>query len=110
MSRKIYKKLIRDKIPEIIKKDNAVPKVSVLNNEQFKIALKEKMVEEAKELLEAEASEEILNELSDIFQLLESIALENNLTVAQVEKKKEKKKLERGGFEKKLFLEYVDEE
>ncbi|MBI2268569.1 MAG: nucleoside triphosphate pyrophosphohydrolase [Candidatus Blackburnbacteria bacterium] len=109
MNRKTYNKLIRDRIPEIIKKNNAVPKVSELNDDQFKIALKEKLVEEAKELLEAKTDEEILNELSDVLQLLESIALNNNTTIVEVEKQKEKKKIERGGFERKLFLEYVDE-
>jgi len=109
MNRKIYNKLIRDKIPEIIRKSNAVPKISELNDEQFKIALKDKLTEEAKELLEAKTEEEILNELSDVLQLIESIADNNNLSFAAVEKQKEKKKKERGGFDKKLFLEYVDE-
>ena len=110
MNRKTYNKLIRDKIPEIIKKDNAVPKISELNDKEFKIALKEKLVEEAKELQGAKTDEEILNELSDVLQLIESIALNNNLSITQVEKQKEKKKQERGGFDKKLFLEYVDEQ
>ena len=109
MNRKTYNKLIRDKIPEIIKKDNAVPKVSELDDNQFKVALKEKLVEEAKELLEAKTDKEILNELSDVLQLLESIALNNNIAIAEVKKQKEKNEVERGGFEKKLFLEYVDE-
>ncbi len=109
MNRKTYNKLIRDKIPEIIKKNGAIPKVSVLDEEKFKVALKEKLVEEASELLEAKTNEEVLNELSDVLQLLESIAQNNNTTIAEVEKQKEKKKIERGGFEKKLFLEYVDE-
>ena len=109
MKRKTYNKLIRDKIPEIIKKDNAIPKISILNDEQFAIALKEKLVEEAKELLEARTSEEILNELSDVLELVESIATNNKLTITEVEKQKLVKKEKRGGFEKKLFLEYVDE-
>ena len=110
MNRKTYNKLIRDKIPEIIRKNNAVPKISELNDEQFKIALKEKLAEEAKELLEAKTQEEILNELSDVLQLIESIAINNNLSVSYIEKQKEKKKQERGAFEKKLYLEYVDEQ
>lgn len=109
MKRKTYNKLIRDKIPEIIKKDNAIPKVSVLDEKKFTVALKEKLVEEAKELLEAETSEDILNELSDVLELVESIATNNKLTIADVEKQKLVKKEKRGGFEKKLFLEYVDE-
>ena len=109
MNRKTYNKLIRDKIPEIIKKDNAIPKISILNDEQFAMSLKEKLVEEAKELLEAKTSEEILSELSDVLELVESIATNNELTIAEVEKQKLAKKEKRGGFEKKLFLEYVDE-
>jgi predicted house-cleaning noncanonical NTP pyrophosphatase (MazG superfamily) len=109
MKKKTYNKLIRDKIPEIIAKNGAIPKVSVLDDERFKVALREKLVEEAKELLETKTDEEILKELSDVFQLLELIALNNNTTIAEVERQKEKRKIERGGFEKKLFLEYVDE-
>lgn len=108
MNRKTYNKLIRDNIPEIIKKNGAIPKISELSDEQFKTALKEKLAEEAKELVEVKTKEEILNELSDVMQLIESIALNNNLSVSDIEKQKEKKKRERGAFEKKLFLEYVD--
>ena len=110
MNRKIYNKLIRDKIPEIIKKNNAIPKISELSDDKFKIALKEKLVEEARELLEAKTEKEILNELSDVLQLVESIATNNNLSLGEIEKQKENKKQERGGFNKKLFLKYVDEE
>lgn len=109
MSRKTYNKLIRDKIPEIIKKDNAIPKISILDDEQFSSALKEKLIEEAKELQEAKTQEEILNELSDVLELVESIATNNKLTISEVEKQKLAKKEKRGGFENKLFLEYVDE-
>lgn len=109
MNRKTYNKLIRDKIPEIIKKNGAIPKISELNDEQFKTALREKLVEEAKELAEVKTKEEILNELSDVMQLIESIAINNNFSISDIEKQKEKKKRERGAFEKKLFLEYVDE-
>ncbi len=66
MNRKTYNKFIRDKIPEIIKKNGANPKISVWDDSKFKSALKEKLVEEAKELLEAKTDDEILNELSDV--------------------------------------------
>ena len=73
------------------------------------MALKEKLVEEAKELLEVKTSEEILNVLSDVLELVESIAINNKLTISHLEKQKLAKKEKRGGFKKKLFLEYVDE-
>jgi len=109
MRRKIYQKLIRDRIPEIIKKDNAVPKISLLDDKRYRIALKEKLMEEVKELLETKTDEEMLNELSDVLELIGCIASQHNITMKEVEKQRKKKKKERGGFEKKVFLEYIDE-
>jgi predicted house-cleaning noncanonical NTP pyrophosphatase (MazG superfamily) len=109
MPRKTYNKLIRDKIPEIIRNNNAVPKISELSAEEFKIALNEKLLEEARELAEAKSNEEILNELADILEVAEAVAKNNNITSEEIIKRKDEKKQERGAFEKKLFLEYVDE-
>ena len=109
MAKIIYNKLVRDNIPEIIKKNGGVSKVSVLDEAEFKTALKNKLIEEAQEVLEASSKEDVLNELSDIMELVEAITKDNNLTMSEVENKKQKKKEERGGFEKRLFLEYVEE-
>jgi predicted house-cleaning noncanonical NTP pyrophosphatase (MazG superfamily) len=110
MPRKIYNKLIRDKIPGIIKINNAVSKISELSAEEFKIALNKKIIEEACELAEAKSNEEILNELADILEVTEAIAKNSNITSGEITKRKEEKKQERGAFEKGLFLEYIDEE
>ncbi len=109
MTKRIYNKLVRDKIPEIIKKNGEVSKVVVLDDAEFKIALKNKLIEEAQEVLEANSMEDVLNELSDVMELVEAIVKYNDLTMSEVEKKKQKKKEERGGFERRLFLEYVEE-
>lgn len=109
MNRKVYNKLVRDKIPEIIKQNKGIPKTSKLTAKQFRIALKEKLLEEAKELQEADGKESILNELSDVLQLVESIARNNNLSLADIKKQQVRKKKERGAFEKRIFLKYVDE-
>jgi predicted house-cleaning noncanonical NTP pyrophosphatase (MazG superfamily) len=104
MPRKTYNKLIRDKIPEIIRNNNAVPKISELSAEEFKIALNEKLLEEARELAEAKSNEEILNELADILEVAEAVAKNNNITSEEIIKRKDEKKQERGAFEKKLFF------
>ena len=109
MSRKIYNKLIRDKVPELIKKRRAVPKISKRQGIQFRQALKEKLVEEANELLVAKTTTDVMDELSDILQLVESIAHDYRIFFEEIVKQKNKKKKIRGAFEKKLFLKYVDE-
>jgi predicted house-cleaning noncanonical NTP pyrophosphatase (MazG superfamily) len=108
MPKIIYKKLIRDKIPEIIKTAGKTPAVTVLGEKDFKKFLKIKMVEEAEELVEAESRDDILNELCDVEELVLAIVKNFGFSSSELEKAREKKNLERGGFEKKLFLEYVD--
>jgi len=110
MIRKTYNKLVRDNIIDIILKDNGKPSFKILNDDDFKIALKEKVLEESKELIEAETKEDIINELSDILELIESISKNYNITKEEIDNKKENKKIKRGGFDKKIFLEYSDEE
>ena len=51
--RKIYNKLVRDKIPQIISSNNGTPCVSVLNNERYLEELNTKLNEELKEYLES---------------------------------------------------------
>lgn len=101
---KIYNKLVRDKIPEIIIADGEKPKIRKLSQKEFKIELKKKVVEEAKELLKAESKEEILNEIVDIRELLDWLAKEFKISHYSIRNKKLKKNKERGSFAKKLFL------
>lgn len=108
MTRKYYNKLIRDRIPEIIKADNRIPSLSILDAPSFRKAVKEKLVEEAKEVLEAEKKEDIINELGDVLEVVEAILSDYALSIDTVRACQAKKRAARGGFEKKLFLSYVD--
>jgi len=108
MSRRTYNKLIRDKIPEVNKENGGVPKISILQEADFRKALKIKIKEEVKELMKAEIEDKVLNELSDIQESIRAIAENYGILMEKIEKHKEKKLQERGGFKKKLFLKYVD--
>jgi predicted house-cleaning noncanonical NTP pyrophosphatase (MazG superfamily) len=104
-----YNKLIRDKIPEIIRRDNAVPKISYLNNKRFIVELKKKLLEEGSELQETNDKKSVLNELSDILEIIQSIAKTEKILWRNVEEKRKLKNKERGGFKKKIFLKEVRE-
>lgn len=54
---RIYNKLVRDNIPEIIKSKNEIPVTRVLNDEKYKKELEKKLFEEYNEVIEAEGSE-----------------------------------------------------
>ena len=108
--RKNYNKLVRDNIIDIILNDGGKPAFQILDDANFKKALKEKLIEESKELLDAESREDIINELSDVLELIDSICQNNKISKEELEIKKQEKKDKRGGFDKKIFLEYSDEE
>lgn len=110
MSRKVYNKLIRDKIPQIIEKQGNFAKTSLLNEEQYRVELKKKVLEEAQELLQAVSVEEIENELADLEELVQTVAHNYGVTLERLEEVRIKKQSDRGGFQSRLFLEYVDEQ
>lgn len=108
MSKIIYNKLIRDKIPEIIKSKGEFADVSQLSETDFKEALKAKMMEESHELNEATDRSEVLNELSDIAELIRAVAQNYEISLEEIENYRLKKLRERGGFEKRLRLNSVE--
>lgn len=110
MNREVHNKLIRDKIPEILSAKKIKFKVSKLNDKQFRKALKNKLLEEVIELKDAKTKDELLNELADVHEVFEVILKNNRISMKDVAKKQQKKRIKRGGFDKKLFLRYVDKE
>ena len=107
MKKKIYNKLITDKIPGIIKKSGSIPEITILDEADFRKALKVKMTEEAQELLEAESTDDVLNELADVEELVRAIAKNYSISLRELEEHRKAKLHERGGFKKKLFLSVV---
>ena len=106
---KIYNKLVRDKILEIIEADGKAYKSRILTDKEYAEALAHKFAEEAKELLEAGEDEDVLGELSDIVELVHAKLKLVNKSWEDMEKIRIKKLDTRGGFDKKIFLESVEE-
>lgn len=101
---KIYNKLVRDKIPEIIQKDNELPVTRILSDEEAIKYLNAKLLEEVNEYLE----DENIEELADVLEVFHGILKAKNIKFEDVENIRIQKKNERGGFENKIFLEYVE--
>ncbi len=58
MKTKIYNKLVRDKIPELITANREKAAIKVLSDSDYFKALKQKLFEEVKEFNESEGAEE----------------------------------------------------
>jgi predicted house-cleaning noncanonical NTP pyrophosphatase (MazG superfamily) len=106
---KEYKKLIRDKIPEIIQKSGDSSVTRILESEEFKRELLKKLIEESKEVAGAiDDKKELTKEVGDVKEILEYIIKEFDLDKEEIEKIRKERKKSRGGFEKKIFLERTE--
>jgi predicted house-cleaning noncanonical NTP pyrophosphatase (MazG superfamily) len=110
MSIKEYKKLIRDKIPEYFAAPNKTFNTRVLTDEEFKIALRQKLMEESEETLMADSKEKLIDEISDLLEVVTYIKQAENIIDQEIENHQTQKRNERGAFDQKLFLESVEEE
>ena len=105
MAVKIYNKLVRDKIPEIIEQDGKKCTVRVLNEEEYLIALDAKLDEELAEY----HKDQNVEELADLLEVLYAAAEAKGFTKDELEAVRERKSEKRGQFKEKLFLESVIE-
>lgn len=102
---KIYNKLVRDKIPEVIEKSGSKFDIHIAGKEEHFNLLETKLHEEVNEFLE----EKNLEELADIMEVLFGLADHLGYSEEDLMKKREEKREERGGFKEGIILERVYE-
>lgn len=98
-----YNKLVRDKIPEIIKANGEEPITKILSLEEYKIELEKKLMEEYQEVLVSNGIDRI-EELADMLEVMISLAELENKSLEDIIDICDKKREKRGGFQKKIFL------
>ncbi len=110
MTKKRYGKLVRDKIPQIIRDKGDIPNTRVMEKDEFRRELLYKLVEESEEARKALYYDDKLpleEELADVLEVFYAIIEEFELDEAIIEKLRQKKLESNGGFENKIFLESV---
>ena len=103
---KIYNKLVRDRIPEIIKNNGEICKTRVLSDEEYLAELNKKLAEESKEYLESGEIEE----LADLEEVVRAILDVKKCSQKEFEKVRVAKVEKCGAFKKKIFLESVEDD
>lgn len=100
-------KLVRDRIPAIITADGGQPVTRVLDDDAgYEAALRAKLLEEAHEAQAADA--ELASELADVLEVLRTLAATHQLSWEDIVSVADRKRAERGGFDNRIFLEYVE--
>ena len=96
-------KLVRDKLPEIMRAAGLDVFERTLDHEAFIQALRGKLSEETVELLAAETREELLGELADVMEVVLALGAAHGFSAAEVEARRLAKREERGGFDARVW-------
>ena len=96
-----FNKLVRDKIPEIIRGKGESPVTRIADDNEYWQRLKDKLEEEVSEFIESEKKEEI----ADILEVIHAICAFRKVGRDELEQFRKKKAEERGGFKEKIILE-----
>lgn len=103
MSVKIYNKLVRDKIPQIIEQSEKKAIIEEVSGKEYLELLNAKLAEELKEYLESESIEE----LADLVEVVCAILEHKDVSLEEFEVIRKQKVQERGAFKDKSLLKEV---
>lgn len=102
---KVYNKLVRDKIPQIIKDSGKKSYCHIADEKEYLEALKDKINEEVEEFYETPCIEE----MADILEVLGALADYHGFSKYEIEKARLEKNRKRGAFKNRIILEKVKE-
>lgn len=103
MSRIVYNKLVRDRIPEIIAGSGKTCEMATLSFDEFERALLEKLIEEAREAQQAD-DEYLKTELADLSEVMDALLALKGISRDALRAEQRRRRKERGGFKKRLKL------
>jgi Uncharacterized conserved protein len=103
-TQKVFNKLVRDKIPEIILRNGGTPEYEVLEDDDYIKMLDKKLAEECKEVLSALNTQDKIEELADLMEVVMAIIKYLKVDFKALENIRLEKRNRRGGFDSRIFL------
>lgn len=100
-----YDKLVRDLIPDIIRRKGSEPATHIAQPLEYRSALRAKLQEEVAEYLESSDPTELI----DIMEVVFALGSLDSFSPPQLQMLRLRKRIARGGFEGRIILETVDE-
>ena len=101
-----YRKLVRDRIPEIIESSGKTCVTEILPDDEYLRMIDTKLDEELAEY----HKDQNIEELADLMEVIYAAAIARGYTIEQLEKVRAEKAEKRGGFQKKKLLLEVTED
>ena len=100
---KEYHKLVRDRIPEIIRKSGNECEFVILSEAEYRQALLQKLIEEAGEAAEAQ-EEDLVAEVADLYEVIDAVMASFGISRDRLLAEQMKRREARGGFAQKIML------
>ncbi len=100
-----HRKLVRDRIPEIIEANDQKHETRILEKDEHLELLKKKLLEESQEVVEATNRDETIKELADVSEVVRSIAESEGIGMDEINEVMEDRAEKRGRFKDGIFLE-----
>ncbi|MEU6757752.1 nucleoside triphosphate pyrophosphohydrolase [Streptomyces sp. NPDC046685] len=94
-------KLVRDRIPQIIRADGAEPEIYVTDPAEYRQRLRAKLTEEVAEYMEADETH-APEELADVLEVAFALAADLGVDPSQLEQLRAAKDEQRGGFSERI--------
>lgn len=104
MTERYHRKLVRDRVPDDIRRRGETAETKILSRSEFRPALMQKLQEEALEVSSAETKDELVAELADVAEVVRTICREWDINPDEIEQKRQEFLDERGGFHGRTFL------
>jgi predicted house-cleaning noncanonical NTP pyrophosphatase (MazG superfamily) len=100
-------KLARDKIIDHIQALGGKVSWRYLSDQEYGQALRTKLIEEAHEVLQAQSREELIQELADIFEVIDAIKQLYAINQEEIINAQDKKRESKGGFFERIYIEHA---
>ncbi|MDE1860930.1 MAG: nucleoside triphosphate pyrophosphohydrolase [Candidatus Micrarchaeota archaeon] len=97
-------KLVRDKIPEIIRQSGRKPMVHIADQKEYAMKLRTKLVEESEEYISSHSPEE----LADILEVVYALAALDKIDPSALGRMRLAKAKKRGSFRRKIVLDGIE--
>jgi len=98
------KKLVRDKIPEIIVSEWRECEYFIADDASYEASLLAKVLEESIEVSKAENDMELKEEIADLYEVLDALIKNKNFSKSEILEMQKAKRDKKWGFEKKIIL------
>lgn len=102
-----YAKLVRDKIPEKIKKSGGKVSQKILGINNYISELKKKLIEESEELISTKTTKDALDEIADIQELIDMLLIALNYKARDLKKIQKDKNKKNGSFKDRIYINHI---